>query len=42
MFKTIEAHVRQQVAPAALRAEFRQHESSPCARSACWYSRSAS
>ncbi|WP_409315048.1 diguanylate cyclase domain-containing protein [Pseudomonas putida] len=26
MFKTIEAHVRQQVAPAALRAEFRQHE----------------
>jgi len=26
MFKTIEDHVRQQVAPAALRAEFRQHE----------------
>lgn len=26
MFKTIEAHVRKQVAPAALRAEFRQHE----------------
>ena len=26
MFKTIEEHVRQQVAPAALRAEFRQHE----------------
>lgn len=26
MFKTIEAHIRQQVAPAALRAEFRQHE----------------
>ena len=26
MLKTIEAHVRQQVAPAALRAEFRQHE----------------
>ncbi|MDZ3991717.1 GGDEF domain-containing protein [Pseudomonas sp. Teo4] len=26
MFKTIEEHVRKQVAPAALRAEFRQHE----------------
>lgn len=26
MFKTIEEYVRQQVAPAALRAEFRQHE----------------
>ncbi|MDF9619337.1 GGDEF domain-containing protein [Pseudomonas entomophila] len=26
MYKTLEAHVRQQVAPAALRAEFRQHE----------------
>ncbi|KIY42623.1 diguanylate cyclase [Pseudomonas sp. 10-1B] len=26
MFKTIEQHVRKQVAPAALRAEFRQHE----------------
>lgn len=26
MFKTIEAHVRKQVAPAALRSEFRQHE----------------
>ncbi|NIE74723.1 GGDEF domain-containing protein [Pantoea sp. Tr-811] len=26
MFKTIEDHIRQQVAPAALRAEFRQHE----------------
>ncbi|MDH0733316.1 GGDEF domain-containing protein [Pseudomonas sichuanensis] len=26
MYKTLEAHIRQQVAPAALRAEFRQHE----------------
>lgn len=26
MLKTIEEHVRKQVAPAALRAEFRQHE----------------
>ena len=26
MYRTLEAHIRQQVAPAALRAEFRQHE----------------
>ncbi|MFK3776095.1 GGDEF domain-containing protein [Pseudomonas sp. NPDC089406] len=26
MYKTLEEHIRQQVAPAALRAEFRQHE----------------
>ena len=26
MYKTLEAHIRKQVAPAALRAEFRQHE----------------
>ena len=29
MFKTVEEHVRKQIAPAALRAEFRQHEFEP-------------